>query len=400
MKPESISATTKLLLAFAFLLAITTITIPQAQAQAFKVVYNFTGESDGGESLAGLTVDTAGNLYGTTNSGGLSNVGVVFKVTPSGAETVLHTFTDSPDGSNPNAGLLRDKLGNLYGTTKSGGSTGNGAVFEITASGKESVIYSFLGGSDAADPLASLAMDGAGNLYGTTGEGGSKGNGTVFKLTHPQSGAKWKETVLYSFGTGTDGAVPVAGVTLDAAGNIYGTTSEGGAFALGTIFKLSPSGSTWTETKLHDFEDGNDGAIPYAGLIFDKSGNLYGAATEGGTGGGGTIFKMTPASGGWTFTVLYSLPGWNISGPFRNLMIDGAGNLYGTTHCDGANDAGTVYKLSLKNGSWIYTSLYVFTGGTDGLYSFSNLVVDQGKLYGTTNLGGANGFGVVFEVKP
>jgi uncharacterized repeat protein (TIGR03803 family) len=140
--------------------------------------------------------------------------------------------------------------------------------------------------------------------------------------------------------------------------------------------------------------------VPYAGLIFDKVGNLYGGATEGGTAGGGTIFKLTPASGSWTFSVLYSLPGWNISGPFRNLMMDGAGNLYGTTHCDGTYDAGTVYKLSLQNGSWTYTSLYVFTGGADGLYSFSNLVVDQGKLYGTTNLGGANGFGVVFEVKP
>jgi len=400
MKPASMSATAKLMFAFACVLAVTTIAIPQAQAQAFKVVYNFTGESDGGESLAGLTVDSAGNLYGTTNSGGLSNVGVVFKLSPSGAETVLHTFTDSPDGSNPNGGLLRDKSGNLYGTTKSGGSSGNGAVFEISASGKESVLYSFAGGTDAADPVSSLAMDAAGNLYGTTVEGGSKGNGTVFKLTHPQAGAKWKETVLYSFGTGTDGTVPVAGVTLDAAGNIYGTTSEGGASGLGTIFKLASSGSTYTETKLHDFADGNDGAVPYAGLIFDKVGNLYGGATEGGTAGGGTIFKLTPASGSWTFSVLYSLPGWNISGPFRNLMMDGAGNLYGTTHCDGTYDAGTVYKLSLQNGSWTYTSLYVFTGGADGLYSFSNLVADQGKLYGTTNLGGANGFGVVFEVKP
>jgi uncharacterized repeat protein (TIGR03803 family) len=163
---------------------------------------------------------------------------------------------------------------------------------------------------------------------------------------------------------------------------------------------LTPSASGWTENILHEFQNGDDGAVPFAGLIADKAGNFYGAAADGGTGGGGVVFKLTPESGSWTFTVLYSQAGWGVSGTFRNLLLDGAGNLYGTTHCDGTPEAGTVYKLTPASGTWTYTSLYVFTGGTDGLYSFSNLVVDGGKLYGTTNEGGTDDGGVVFEVTP
>ena len=163
---------------------------------------------------------------------------------------------------------------------------------------------------------------------------------------------------------------------------------------------MTPSPSGWTESIIHDFQNFDDGAVPYAGLIPDKAGNLYGAATEGGTNGGGTIFEFTPVGGGATFTVLYSNPGWGISGAFRDVLMDSSGNLYGTTHCDGAYSAGTVYKLTPAAGSWTYTSLYVFTGGSDGLYSYSNLVVAHGHIYGTTNAGGANGLGVVFEVAP
>jgi uncharacterized repeat protein (TIGR03803 family) len=387
------------MLAFAFVLALAAVAIPQAQGQTFSVVHNFTGGSDGGNPLNGFTLDASGNIYGTASAGGASNYGVVFKVNTSGVETVLHSFSGGMDGANPDGFLVRDKAGNFYGTTTGGGAFGAGTVFGITATGKEAVLYSFAGGADGADPEAGLALDAAGNLYGTTIAGGL-GNGTVFKLTRPKSGTKWTEQVLYGFGTGEDGTIPVAGVTLDAAGNVYGTASAGGAYGYGTIFELTPSGSTWTETILHNFEDGDDGGVPYAGLIADKAGNFYGAATEGGTGGGGAVFKLTPSGGSWTFTVLYSQPGWGISGSFRNLIMDGAGNLYGTTHCDGANDAGTVYKLTPASGSWTYTSLYVFTGGSDGLYSFSNLVFRQGKLYGTTNQGGENGFGVIFNVTP
>jgi len=393
------TAAGKLFLVFAFLFGQALIATPRTQAQTFKVVYNFTGGSDGGNPLDGLTLDSAGNLYGTTNAGGASTYGVVFKVTKTGVETVVHEFTGGTDGAYPQGGLVRDTGGNFFGTTTAGGASNNGTVFGISAAGKEGVLYSFAGGTDGAVPQAGLTLDAAGNLYGTTSAGGLYGNGTVFKITRPAKGGKWIETVLYNFGTGNDGSIPVASVAFDKSGNLYGTTSTGGTSGNGTIFQLVPSGSTWTENILHNFQNADDGAVPYGGLISDASGNFYGSATEGGAGGGGTIFELTSDAGAWTFNVIYSNPGWGISGSFRNLILDASGNLYGTTHCDGANDAGTVYKLSPASGSWTYTSLYVFTGGTDGLYSYSNPVLEGNHVIGTTKLGGENGSGVVWAIE-
>jgi uncharacterized repeat protein (TIGR03803 family) len=398
MKFASTSARGKLGLAFAFVLGMAVVRVPLAQAQSFSVVHNFTGGSDGGAPLNGFITDSAGNMYGTTNGGGASNYGVLFKVNASGGETVLHTFNGGTDGANPEGRLVKDQAGNLYGTTTGGGVNGAGTVFEVSPAGKEIVLHSLVAATNGSVPEAGLAMDAAGNLYGTATAGGANGNGTVFELVRPKTGGKWMAKTLYSFGNGTDGKIPVAGVAFDGAGNIYGTTSVGGTYGYGTVFELTPSGSGWKESALHNFQNLNDGGTPYAGLIFEK-GNFYGAATQGGSGGGGVVFELTPASrGGWTFTELYSQPGWGISGSFRNLVMDAAGNIYGTTHCDGANNAGTVYKLTPASGSWTYTSLYVFTGGKDGLYSFSNLVLEHGKLYGTTNEGGADNYGVIFEV--
>jgi uncharacterized repeat protein (TIGR03803 family) len=400
MKTDSISFANHLLAAFALTLGLAASALP-AKAQTFTVVHNFSGISDGGNPLNGLTLDGLGNLYGTTNNGGASDNGVVFKINQSGVETVLYNFKGGTDGQNPEGGLVLDAAGNLYGTTTAGGVSGAGTIFVVTAAGKEKVLYSFTGAPDGSKPEAGVARDAAGNLYGTTTAGGAYGYGMVFKLTPPLvKGAAWTEEVLYSFGSGTDGATPVAGVTLGSAGILYGTTSVGGAAGEGTVFQLSPSASGWTENILHNFQDADDGAIPYAGLIADKDGDFFGAATEGGAAGGGTIFKLTPADGGWTFKVLYSIPGWGISGSFRDLHLDGSGNIYGTTHCDGSYSAGTVYELTPVNGSWTYQLLYVFTGGTDGLYSFSNLVTIDGNIYGTTNEGGENGLGVVFKVTP
>ncbi|MGD0569471.1 MAG: choice-of-anchor tandem repeat GloVer-containing protein [Candidatus Sulfotelmatobacter sp.] len=396
MKTKTVLAAGKCVLAFTFVL-VQFVVAPRAQAQTFKVVYNFTGGSDGGNPLDGLTSDGAGNLYGTTYTGGVSGNGTVFKFSGS-SETVVHNFAGGSDGANPEGGLIRDAQGYFFGTTTAGGASGAGTVFAVSAAGKEVVLYTFAGGADGSNPQAGLILDASGNLYGTTSAGGANGNGTVFKLSHPTKGSKWTETILYSFGTGSDGAVPLAAVKFDKAGNLYGTTSAGGSYGYGTIFQLTPAGSSWTETILHDFQDADDGAVPYGGLIADKSGNFYGSATEGGTGGGGTIFELTQASGDWTFTVLYSNPGWGISGSYRNLTLDASGNLYGTTHCDGADSAGTVYKLSQESGSWTYTSLYVFTGGTDGQYSYSNPVVEGDRVFGTTRFGGANGGGVVWEI--
>jgi uncharacterized repeat protein (TIGR03803 family) len=402
MTSESISAPVKRLLVFAFVLGLAAVATPRTQAQTFSLIHSFTGGSDGGNPLAGFTIDAAGNLYGTTNAGGASGAGTVFKVGTKGKESVLHSFGGARDGANPQASLIMDATGNLYGTTNAGGAYGAGTVFRVTPKGKEAVLYSFAGEPDGSSPQAALVMDASGNLYGTTTAGGSAGNGTVFKLAFPKKqGGKWRERVLYSFGTGADGIVPIAGVTLDKAGRLYGTTSAGGAYGNGAIFELKPSKSGWIETILYNFQNSSDGAVPYAGLIFDQSGNLYGAATGGGTGSGGTVFELTPSNGIWSFTVLYSLPGWSISGTFRNLLLDASGNLYATTHCDGDYQAGTVYKLTPSHGTWTYTLLYLFTGGSDGLFSYSNLVLDKrGNLFGTTDLGGANGFGVVFKIKP
>jgi uncharacterized repeat protein (TIGR03803 family) len=399
MNRESRSSTGKLVLALASAIGLVAAAASCAQAQTLNVVHNFTGGSDGADPVDGFTMSATGTLYGTASSGGDSGYGVVFKVTGKGNETVLHSFAGGSDGATPNGGMVRDASGALFGTTAAGGASGSGTVFRVKGA-KEAVLYSFAGGTDGADPQAGLVMDAAGNLYGTTSMGGSAGNGTVFELVAPKKkNGPWKEIVLYSFGTGTDGATPVSGVSLDAAGNLYGTTSLGGAYGYGTIFRLTP-GSAWTENILHSFQNTDDGAYPYAGLVFDAAGNLYGAATQGGTAGGGTVFKLRPSKGNWKFSVLYSVPGWGISGSFRNLLLDESGNIYGTTHCDGDYNAGTIYKLAPSAGGWTYTLLYTFTGGSDGLFSISNLVLKNGKLYGTALNGGADGAGVIYNLTP
>jgi uncharacterized repeat protein (TIGR03803 family) len=398
MKRSSISSTGKRLLALAFVIGLSVFGTVWAQAQTFSTIYNFAGKNtDGGYPLAGLVIDASGNLYGTVSQGGGSWNGAVFKLNQSGQETLLYSFVGGTDGSTPTAGLLMDSASNLYGTTSAGGANGVGTVFEVSSSGKETVLYSFAGGTaDGSNPQSNLIMDGAGNLYGTTFSGGEYGGGTVFRVS--KTG---KETVLYSFGSGTDGANPVAGVTM-RGGVLFGTTSAGGADSYGTVFQLTPivaTGSKYEEKILHNFTHQDDGDVPYAGLILDRAGNLYGAATGGGVNSGGTIFELTPTTGGWNFTVLYGIAGWDISGAFQDLFLDASGNIWGTTHCDGANQAGTVYELTNSGGTWNYDSMYVFTGGSDGLFSYSSLVFDQqGNLYGTTKLGGANNNGVVFKI--
>ncbi len=395
MKGKRITPVGKL---FGFAMLLMLIAIPQVHAQSFSVVHNFAGGSDGADPLNGLVMDAAGNLYGAA-SAGVSGHGLVFKISANGVKTELHAFTGGKDGSSPQGFLIFDSAGNLYGTTELGGVHNEGTVFKIAGTA-ETVLYSFGGHPDGAKPVAGLAIDAAGNLYGTTSAGGKNNNGTVFELSPPsKQGLAWTESVLYSFGTETDGKIPVGGVSLDA-GNLYGTTSAGGAYGFGTVFQLV-SGTSWTETTIHDFQDGDDGAVPYAGLIAGPSGKFYGAATEGGNNGGGTIFELTPSDGGWNFTAIQSVPGWGISGSFRNVVLDSSsGKLYGTTHCDGDYNSGTVYELTPSGGGWDYTLLYTFTGGEDGLYSFSNLVLNQGKLYGTTKYGGSKNKGVVFEVTP
>jgi uncharacterized repeat protein (TIGR03803 family) len=399
MRHQSGTSTRLFVFACAFVLAFALSASSPAHAQTFTILHNFAS-SDGSAPLAGLVIDAKQNLYGTASSGGEYNGGVVFKASRSGAEMVMHSFGSGTDGSSPEGSLIIDSAGNLYGTTFAGGTAGAGTVFKISSNGKESILYSFAGGDDGANPVAGLTINTSGNLYGTTSSGGAYNSGTVFEVS-----STGQHTVLYCFGSiANDGTDPVAGVTLDPKGNLYGTASAGGSYGYGTVFELKYSASGFTENILHTFEMQNDGGTPYAGLIFDRSGNLYGAATQGGdgSGGGGTVFELTRSAGNWTFNVLDGLAGWGISGTFRNLLFDAStGVIYATTHCDGAYSAGTVYSLTPSAGSWSYTELYTFTGGTNGYYVFSNLVMDKsGNLYGTTNTGGANGYGEIFKVAP
>jgi len=313
------------------------------------VLYTFTGGTDGSNPMAGVVLDAAGDMYGTAYYGGGTHCfddneygcGTLFKLTPSGAETILHRFTSSPDGANPGAAVVLDAKGNMYGTTYYGGRHSKvGVVFRAEPSGKETVLYSF--GHGGADPAGALVLDAQGNMYGTTLGGGTSGKGTVFKLA--PSG---KETVLHNFRGGTDGNTPYAGLVLDAKGNLYGTTGGGGTSSSGTVFKVTPSGA---ESVLYSFSGERDGASPVAGLILDAQGNLFGTTSRGGDMSGcdgtgcGVVFKLTPAG---HQTVLYSFTGGTDgSVPESALLFDAEGNLYGTTFSGGEFGQGTVFKVA------------------------------------------------------
>ena len=387
------------LLALVFAAGLVAVASPKAHSQSFSVVHKFKW-SDGANPLAGLTVDGT-SLYGTTSSGGKYGAGTVFEINSSGEESVLYEFTGGKDGGNPEAGLIVIG-GNFYGTTSAGGAEDAGTVFEVTPHGTEKVLYSFKGKADGANPQAGLVRDAEGNLYSTTNLGGEYDRGTVFELVAPKAAGKaWTEEVLHNFGKGEDGADPVAGVAFDAAGNLYGTTSGGGTSGNGTVFELKLSESKWAEKVLHNFELQGDGGVPYAGIVVDGD-KLFGAATDGGEGGsdgGGTVYELTLVDGVWKFSVVYQVPGWGISGSFRNVLV-ASGKIYATTHCDGADGSGTVYELTPSGDTWKSKTLYNFTGGSDGQYSFSNLVLHNGSLYGTTKQGGDSDNGVVFKVTP
>ena len=369
-----------------------------AQRQTYTVLHSFAGPPTDGSNpfdFGSLVRDSAGNLYGTAFAGGASNNGVVFKLDDhTRKQTVLHSFTGSPtDGAAPAAGLIRDKAGNLYGTTTSGGTTGYGVVFKVDPSGMETVLYSFTGGADGANPQAGLARDSAGNLYGTTSSGGTSGNGVGFTLD-----PTGKETVIYSFTGGANGALPYARLVRDLAGNLYGTTISGGTTGNGVVFKLDPTGN---ETVLYSFTGGTDGRAPVAGLVRDPAGNLYGTTTIGGdlsAFGGlgcGVVFKLDSTG---KETVLYSFTG-GADGcqPFAGLVRDAAGNLYGATESGGNSNFGVVFKLDITGKE---TVLHTFTG-PDGLQVDAGLVRDaKGNLYGTTVGSGASGYGVVFKLTP
>jgi len=407
-----------------------------------KPVYIFQGLEDGSNPNA-VILDSAGNLYGSAQFGGdISNCnspygcGVVFRVDTRGHESVLYAFGGSPsDGTPPYGGVLRDSSG-IYGTTAFGGLNGAGTVFRLSPPPRacataicpwsETVLYSFGSGMFDTGPTADLIRGANGNLYSTTATGGTgpcnDGCGTVFEVD-----AQGNVSVVYSFqGPPADGknqGYTSTSLLLGADGNLYGTTSSGGTSNAGTIFKLTPSGSGWTESVIYNFTGGADGNIPAQGLVADAEGDLYGTtALGGGTANAGVAFKLTPNGGSWTQTVIHTFTGPpDGAHPLSGALIrDNQGNLYGATlgggsqagNC-GSYGCGTVFKLSRNGLGWVESVLWTFTDGPDGALPGGTLAMDaQGNLYGAAAFGGgylnnpnctglaAPGCGVVFKLTP
>jgi len=324
---------------------------------------------------------------------------------------VIYVFgTNQNDGSYPGNWLTADAAGNLYGVTVSGGATGYGTVYEVSPQSgggwTEQVLYSFQNnGQDGYYSNAKLIFDKSGNIYGSTTEGGAYGGGTVFEMS-PQSGGGWNEQVLYSFGANAgDGSYTTGALTFDTAGNLYGTCYYGGNYGGGTIYELSPqSGGGWTETVIHAFS-GADGVQPDAAVTIDPAGNLYTPTNSGGANGSGTVFELSPQSGGgWTGQVIYeALPKGGTLGIFNALNLDAAGNLYGASYYGGGGE-GTVSELSPQAGGglWHEHTLHRFkNNGRDGINPNGDNAIDSaGNIYGTTEIGGLHGFGTVFELSP
>lgn len=312
----------------------------------FNVCYSFGSQSaDGNLPVAGPIMDAAGNLVGTTYAGGSAGEGTVYSVAPCTGEQVVHSFSGNPDGSTGYGGLVADASGNLYGTTVNGGA-GYGTIFEINAStGAETVLYSFKGpAGDGSFPSAGLVLDSAGNLYGTTVNGGTYNDGTVFEY-NTASGA---ETVLYSFSGVSDGEFPYSTLVMDSSGNLYGTTSASGPNADGTVFEINPATPGQIDT-LYAFAGGSDGAYPQAGLVMDASGNLYGTTANGGSAGDGTVFEIQHSGSSVTETVLYTFTGSDGANPFAPLYLDSSYHLFGTTQLGGVTGNGTVFEITLPH---------------------------------------------------
>jgi uncharacterized repeat protein (TIGR03803 family) len=391
---------------------------PKADAQLMPTVLLSFNGPNGQSPLGSLFADSAGNLYGTTYLGGALQRGTVFELSPPGqhsttwTETLLASFTGA-NGRYPRASLIADTAGNFYSTTSAGGSADDGTVFELsppTGGGTtwtETVLTTFTGANGAA-PMAAMAADKQGNLYGTTSQGGANrcSCGTVFEISPPSDGGtSWMQTVLSSFDR-TAGVAPSGSLLVESSGKLIGTARTGGELRFGTVFRLAPPAkgkTTWTYSALNSFS-GTSGQLPVGNLIADAAGNLYGTTLTGGASGTGTAFELSPPAPGskaWTETVLVSFNGATGKNPYGSLIMDAAGNLYGTTAQGGAKNMGIVFKLSPPTGggtAWTETVLTSFNGA-DGEYPSASLIADaDGNLYGTTSAGGADNDGTVFEL--
>ncbi|HZQ68069.1 MAG TPA: choice-of-anchor tandem repeat GloVer-containing protein [Terriglobales bacterium] len=387
-------------------------------ANQYTVLHNFVVSSaDGNDPVGAVVFDNAGNLYGVTLSGAARDEGIVFQLVPNAdgtwTENVVKAF-NGQEGGIPTGSLVRDAAGNLYGTTSSGGSAGKGVVFELSPQSDGSwhytILFSF---SDRSGEVPDgITLDKAGNFYGTTTSGGLNkcgitNCGTVFQLTQTSPGV-WAETVLYNFGaSSTDGNFPNSTVALDRAGNLYGVTRFGGTSNQGTVYQLTPGANgQWTETVLHSFSGGADGALPEGDLAIDSAGNLYGTALIGGTltcgritgEGCGTVFKLSNSGGAWDYTVIKSFTAHDGNEPAGRLVFDPNGNLYGTTQEGGAFGYGLVFKLTPNpDGSWRETTLHSFNKN-DGDLPRGGVTLHAGSVWGTTSSGGSGRGGVAFQI--
>jgi hypothetical protein len=436
------------MLTLAVTLAVALIPVTSASASwKEQVLYTFQGGSDGQTPAGGVVFDKQGNLYGATQTGTVFQLASPVKKGDPWAETLLYTFKGKNgynDGMQPSGGLVIDSSGNLYGVTAYGGTGGCillgvlygcGTVYEISPPQQkggqwtEAILYSFQSGNDGYLPNGDLTFDKAGNLYGATSFGGGKGNtcdpyyqycGTVFKLSPPkQKGGQWQEQVLHSFAGGTDGANPNGGLVLDGKGVIYGTAFIGGYNCphnsnqgCGTVFKLEPANrrvTAWKETILYSFKgyEFGDGSAPSAGVFVDKSGHLYGTASQGGTVGVGIIFELAAGkrkNAPWSESILYSFGGGSDGGlPLAPLTPDHAGTLYGTTSAFGEYRGGTFYSLTVQGVSVSYKVNYQFGNSKDTSNPFGNITLRAARFFGVGWLGGAGGAcqggcGTVFEV--
>ena len=397
---------------FLILLTVFALHAPAMLGQTFSVIHTFTGTIAGGAfPFAGVTI-RGNTLYGTE----LGYYNGVYQLSHSGSNWLFSTVAALPDNHALYARVVFGPDGHLYGTSFAGGRYSQGAVFELTSPvgvcktarcpWTVNNVHDFGSGNDGQGPnYGDLIWDQQGNIYGTTYYGGTFANGTVYELM--PSGNGYTESILYSFSGRPDGAIPWAGLVFDNKGNLFGTTAAGGSKDAGTVFELSyVPGVGWMEHVLYSFQYASDGAIPQGGLIFDSHGNLYGTTLVGGN-GGGTVFELSPSGDTWAFKLLHSFT--DSGRPQESLSLDGAGNLYGTTTYGGIYGFGNIFKLSNTDNGWVYTSLHDFTGGTDGNGPTSYVAIDtDGTLYGIATAGGdpncwlnpGDGCGVVWKIKP
>lgn len=397
---------------FTLLFAFASIAVERAGAQ-MNDVYDFNG-TNGSSPQAGVIFDSAGNLYSTTLEGGTDQDGVVFELSPQAgggwSEEILHSFsTGGADGNNPRgSSLILDAQGNLYGTTTFGGSETVGVAFVLSKIGgvwKEKIVHTFghLGG-EGYYPEGTLVMDKSGNLYGVTNKGGAYGYGTVYEISVAANGT-WTTQILYSFNaSGNDGTTPLGTLIFDAAGNLYGTTQLGGFYGGGTVFELSERSGVWMEKVLYNFHERPAANQPYTGVVMDAAGNLYGTTYNGGVNEEGTVYRLAPLGGGWQETTLYSFARSEAGGygPTTELAFDHAGNLYGTLEDGGVNFAGEIYELTPSAGGiWTESDFYSFTDSGGPVFPQSGLTLGpDGNFYGTTAGGGSSALGAVYSIAP